>query len=234
MKIPQVLINFKAYENSFGPKAIDLAKGLDKLSKEFGVEISISVPATMISRIAGAVEIPVYAQHVDPFPLGAHTGSVLPEMVKEAGAKGTLVNHSEKRIRLDEIAEIVARSNKLGLYTVVCVDRYELVHPIGLLKPTAVLIEPPELIGTGIAVSKARPEVITNAVKEIRKVEGVYLLAGAGITSGEDVEVAIRLGSDGIGVASAVMKAKDPLKVAEDLVKGAIRGFESRRSGQGL
>ena len=230
MKTPQVLINFKAYENSFGPKALDLAKGLDKLSKEYGVEITVSVPATMISRIAEVVEIPVFAQHVDPLPFGAHTGSVIPEMVKEAGAKGTLINHSEKRIRLDEIAEAIARSKSLGLETVVCVDRYELVHPVALLSPTAVLIEPPELIGSGIAVSKAKPEVITRAVEEVRKVSGVYLLAGAGITSGEDVEIAIKLGSEGVGVASAVMKAKDPLKVAEDLVKGAIRGMEGRRA----
>ncbi|MCQ4345033.1 MAG: triose-phosphate isomerase [Sulfolobaceae archaeon] len=230
MRTPQVLINFKAYENSFGPKALDLAKGLDKLSKEYGVEITVSVPATMISRINEAVEIPVFAQHVDPSPIGAHTGSVIPEMVKEAGAKGTLINHSEKRMRLDEIAEAIARSKSLGLETVVCVDRYELVHPVALLGPTAVLIEPPELIGSGIAVSKAKPEVITRAVEEVRKVSGVYLLAGAGITSGEDVEIAIKLGSEGVGVASAVMKAKDPVKVAEDLVKGAIRGMEGRRA----
>ena len=228
MKVPQVLINFKAYENSYGKQAIELAKGLEKISREYGVEITVSVPATMISRIAEAVSIPVYAQHVDPYSHGAHTGSVIPEMVKEAGAKGTLVNHSERRIRLDEIAEILDRAKKLGLETVVCVDRYELVAPVGMLGPTAVLIEPPELIGTGIAVSKAKPEVITNAVKEIKKTPGVLLLAGAGITSGEDVEVAIKLGSDGIGVASAVMKAKDPLKVAEDLVKGALRGMEAR------
>ncbi len=228
MKVPQVLINFKAYENSYGRAAIELAKGLERISKEYGVEITVSVPATMISRIAEAVDIPVFAQHVDPFGHGAHTGSVIPEMVKEAGAKGTLINHSEKRIRLDEIAEAIERAKRLGLETVVCVDRYELVAPMGLLGPTAVLIEPPELIGTGIAVSKAKPEVITNAVKEIKKTPGVLLLAGAGITSGEDVEVAIKLGSDGIGVASAVMKAKDPLKVAEDLVKGALKGMELR------
>lgn len=228
MKPPIILINYKAYENSYGEKGMEISKKIEKVSKEYGVPIIVSVPATMIHRLSKETELTVYAQHVDGLDHGAKTGSILPEMVKDAGGKGSLLNHSEKRVRLDEIHDAIIRMRRLGLESVVCVDRYELVHSMGILNPDAILIEPPELIGSGVAVSKAKPEVITRAVDEIRKVKGVYLIAGAGITSGEDVYKAIELGADGIGVASAVMKAKDPEKVVSDFVSQALKAIDKR------
>ncbi|MEJ2771588.1 MULTISPECIES: triose-phosphate isomerase [unclassified Stygiolobus] len=228
MKPPIILINYKAYENSYGEKGMEISKKIEKVSKEYGVPIIVSVPATMIHRLSKETELTVYAQHVDGLDHGAKTGSILPEMVKDAGGKGSLLNHSERRVRLDEIHDAIIRMRRLGLESVVCVDRYELVHSMGILNPDAILIEPPELIGSGVAVSKAKPEVITRAVDEIRKVKGVYLIAGAGITSGEDVYKAIELGADGIGVASAVMKAKDPEKVVSDFVSQALKAIDKR------
>jgi triosephosphate isomerase len=230
MKPPIILINFKVYENSFGEKGLKIAKAIEKVSKSYGVEVIIAVPTTMINRIANEVEIPVFAQHVDAVPLGAYTGSIPAELIKEAGAKGTLLNHSEKKIRLDELVEILNKLNSLGLQSIVCVDRYELVRPVAMLKPNAVLIEPPELIGTGIAVSKAKPEVITRAVKEIEGFKDIYLIAGAGITSEEDVYVSIKLGAQGIGAASAVMKAREPERVIEAFIRGALRALSDKPS----
>lgn len=227
MKKPIILINFKAYENSFGKKAIDLSKKIEKISIEHSTEIILAVPAVMIPILSQEVSLPIYAQHVDGVELGAHTGAITPEMIKEAGAKGSLLNHSEKRLRIDEIHNALSRMKKLNLESVVCADRYELVYPLALLQPTAVLIEPPELIGTGISVSKAKPEVITDAVKEINKVQDVYLIAGAGISNGDDVYTAIKLGSAGIGVASAVMKAKEPEKLVGEFIKSAIKAVSN-------
>jgi len=230
MKPPIILINYKAYEDSYGEKGIDISKKIEKVSKEYNVPIIISVPATMIYRLSQVVDLPIFAQHVDSVKHGAHTGSILPEMIKDSNAKGSLLNHSEKKIRLDEIHEAVTRLRDLKMESVVCIESYKLVHPIALLKPDAVLIEPPELIGSGKAVSKEKPEVITRAVDEIKKVEGVYLLAGAGITTGEDVYKSIILGADGIGVASAVMKAEKPEKVVEDYVVNALKAIDERKS----
>lgn len=230
MKPPIILINYKAYENSYGEKGVEISKKIEKVSKDYGVPIIISVPATMIYKLSQLVELPIYAQHVDSFRHGAHTGAILPEMIKDANAKGSLLNHSERRIRLDEIFEGVTRLRDLKLKSVVCIESYELVHPIALLKPDAILIEPPELIGSGRAVSKEKPEVITRAVSEVKKVPGVYLIAGAGITTGEDVYKAIILGADGIGVASAVMKAESPEKVVESFVANALKAIDERKS----
>jgi triosephosphate isomerase (EC 5.3.1.1) len=62
-----------------------------------------------------------------------------------------------------------------------------------------VAIEPPELIGTGRAVSRVAPDVVRRGVEAVRSVSGdVKVLCGAGVTNGEDVRAALRLGAVGV------------------------------------
>jgi triosephosphate isomerase len=83
-----------------------------------------------------------------------------------------------------------------------------------------IAVEPPELIGSGVAVSKAKPEIITETVSKIRRIDKeVTILCGAGITSGDDVKEALRLGTQGVLVASGVVKAKDQVAAIEDLAR---------------
>jgi len=217
------LLNFKTYSNSYGEKSISLAKQIDMLAEKYQyVEIILAVPATMIERISRSVEkVKVYAQHIDPVKDGAYTGHTTAEMIKEAGAKGSMINHSEKRIRMDEIAETIKYLHSASLESALCVDRHELVAPAALLFPTYVLIEPPELIGTGISVSRVKPEVIIKSVEEINKVGG-KLLVGAGISSKEDSKRSVELGASGVGLASAVMKDPNPVAKAEEIITGLI------------
>jgi triosephosphate isomerase len=80
-----------------------------------------------------------------------------------------------------------------------------------------IAVEPPELIGTGIPVSKAKPEIITSTVKLVRKVNSkVTILCGAGISHGEDVAAALKLGTQGVLVASGIVKAKDPYAIMRE------------------
>jgi len=208
-KTPVLVINFKTYAQATGRRALELAKVAEKVAKDLNVEIIVAVQPVDIRLVAENVEIPVYAQHIDPIKPGAHTGHILPEAMKEAGAKGTLLNHSEHRLRLDVINEAIQRAKEVGLETIVCADKPETSAAVAVLKPTAIAIEPPELIGTGISVSKAKPEVITNTVNIIRKIdENIPILTGAGITFKDDVEKALNLGTQGVLVASAIVKAK--------------------------
>ncbi|HDD26319.1 MAG TPA: triose-phosphate isomerase [Acidilobales archaeon] len=226
MKEPILAINFKAYSTAFGRTALEIAKLAERAAKEYGLTVIILPPLTEISRLVQEVEIPVFAQHVDPVNLGAHTGHVTAEMVKEVGASGIMINHSEKRLRIDEINFLIKKAKDLGLETLVCADTPETSAAISALKPELLAVEPPELIGTGIAVSKAKPEVITNTVSYVRKInKEVIILTGAGISSYEDVAAAIRLGTSGVLVASAIMKAKNPGKVIDDMAKAAVEAF---------
>jgi len=84
--------------------------------------------------------------------------------------------------------------------------------------PDMIAVEPPELIGTGISISKARPELITESLKQIRKVNrSVKVLCGAGVTTAEDVSKALELGSEGVLVASGVVKSKDPSAILQSM-----------------
>jgi triosephosphate isomerase len=221
---PLILINYKTYLESLGNRGILLAKAAERISTEYGICIAVAPQFLDIQKIATEVSIPVFSQHLDPEPPGSHTGYVTPESVKGAGACGTLLNHSERRLRADTIEDSITRSKELGLLTCVCANTSRVGMALSTLNPDMVAIEPPELIGSGISVSKAKPEVIKSAVEMIKSVNpAVHVLCGAGITDGTDVLRAMELGSEGVLVASGVVKAKDPEKILRDFASTLTR-----------
>jgi len=102
---------------------------------------------------------------------------------------------------------------------VVCSNNEATSAAAAALSPAYVAIEPPELIGSGVSVSKANPDIIKRSVEAVRKVNpDVEILTGAGIQSGECVKIALELGTSGVLLASSVVKAKAPIAVLRDLV----------------
>jgi triosephosphate isomerase len=139
--------------------------------------------------------------------------------VKEAGAVGTLINHSEYRLKLADIEASVAAARGEGLTSIVCTNNVPTTAAASALAPDYVAVEPPELIGSGIPVSKADPQVVEDSVRAVQAVNPeVRVLCGAGISKGEDVIAALELGAEGVLLASGVVKAEDPKKALEDLV----------------
>jgi triosephosphate isomerase (TIM) len=154
---------------------------------------------------------------------GAHTGHVLAEALKSAGAEGTLVNHSERRVSLSTVVESVKLCADADLRSLVCADTAYASADVAKTLPDMIAIEPPELIGTGISISKARPELITDSVKQIREINrGVRILCGAGVTTAEDVSKALELGSEGVLVASGVVKNKDPRAILQGMANEMV------------
>jgi len=221
VRVPVVLVNFKTYKEATGENSVKLAKTAKVVAEQTGVCVVVA-PQTVDLRSVTERGILTFAQHIDPVGYGAYTGHVLPEAVREAGAVGTLVNHSERRLGLEVIKATVKRAWESNLKPVVCVDTVELGKTVASFEPYAVAIEPPELIGTGISVSKAKPEIVSGSVNAVKEVNAkVKVLCGAGITSGEDVSAALRLGAEGILVASGVVKAKNPFEALLDLASSA-------------
>ncbi len=213
-----LIVNFKTYIEATGKRAIELAKIAEEVSRETGVTIIIAPQFTDIEPVSKTVDIPVFSQHIDSVKPGAHTGHVLADAVKSAGADGSLVNHSEKRISTSEIASTVKVCSDAYLISAVCADTTEASVDVANMLPDMIAIEPPELIGTGISISKARPELITESLKQIRKVNrSVRVLCGAGVTTAEDVSKALALGSEGVLVASGVVKSNDPRAVLQSM-----------------
>jgi triosephosphate isomerase len=125
MKFPFILTNFKAYESAIGIQALELAKRHVEIAQETGVTMGVAVQSVDVFRVASQVALPVFAQHVDDIPYGAYTGSGLPEAVRQAGAFGTLLNHSEHRLSLEILEKTIRRAKEAGLFVIVCVETPE-------------------------------------------------------------------------------------------------------------
>ncbi len=220
VKFPLILINLKTYREGMGENAVKLAKIAEQIHLKTGTSIALAPQFVDIKLLVEASETPVFAQHIDPVTMGQFTGHVLPESVAEAGCAGTLINHSERQIPLDAVKTTILRAKEADLVSVVCVDSVEKGRQVAAFSPDAIAIEPPELIGSGISVSKAKPEIVSGAVSAIKHVNpSIRVLCGAGITNGEDVIAAQKLNAEGILVASGVVKAKDPSAALLDLAK---------------
>jgi len=221
---PIILLNLKTYEQSMGQKSIDFARIAESVYEKTGISIAVAPQIIDIAALTVSSETPVFSQHIDPVYYGKYTGHVLPEAVAEAGAIGTLLNHSERQIPLEQIEESIKRAREVDLMTVVCVDTVETAKKVALLNPDAIAIEPPELIGSGISVSTAQPEIVSGAVEAVHTINpDVKVLCGAGITNGEDASAALDLGAKGILVASGVVKAEDPYKALLELARAMQR-----------
>jgi len=219
-----ILVNFKTYAQATGKNAVKLAKIAHDVSLKTDVCVAVAPQFVDINRIANEVDIPVFAQHVDPINYGSHTGHILPQAIKEAGAIGTIINHSERRLKLTDINTAIRMASEAGLTSIACADTAEVSAAVAALNPDMIAVEPPELIGTGIPVSRAKPEVVTNSIKLIRKVNPtVIILCGAGITKGADVKAALKLGTEGILIASGVVKAKDQYTALLDLAEAMMK-----------
>jgi triosephosphate isomerase (TIM) len=214
---PVCIVNFKSYPNATGRNALTLAKICEKVSHATNIQIIICVQTVDIPLVAKSIKIPVFAQNVDPYEAGAHTGWVLAENLKDYGAQGTLLNHSEHKLSMDVLKKSLLRAKAAHLLTIVCAETPEEARLVASLKPDGIAIEPKELIGGNISVSSAKPELIEQSV---RAVSFVPILCGAGIHSKDDVSKAIKLGAKGILVSSGVVNAVNPEKLLKELIEG--------------
>jgi triosephosphate isomerase len=209
-----IVLNFKTYRESTGPEALRLAEICEDVSRDYSVQIVVVPQVADIQTISKAVKIPV--------GYGGFTGHVTAASLKAAGAVGSLINHSERRLKLADIEASISACRQVGLKTIVCTNNVATTRASAALEPDYVAVEPPELIGSGIPVSKANPLIISQSVDAVKRIAPeVGVLCGAGITHGEDLRSALELGSVGVLLASGIIKAKDQRKALEDLVTGA-------------
>ncbi len=219
MPSPFILVNLKTFREGMGNRAHMIANAAQLVAHESGVTIGIAPSYIDLHPISHHFAIPVFAQHVDGFEPGAHTGHITADALKMAGATGSLINHSERRLSLADIETSIRALQMQKLVAVVCSNNEATSAGAAALAPDYVAIEPPELIGSGISVSKANPEIIRRSVAAVHAVNPmVKVLTGAGIQSGECVKIAVDLGTDGVLLASSVVKAQEPATVLRDLV----------------
>lgn len=219
MDTPALIVNLKTYERGSGAAAVHAARACEVVAEETGSTVAVAVQNADISRISDAVDIPVYAQHIDPATYGSNTGSALAETLAFNGADGVLINHSEDQVPAEVVEACVNRATDAGLETVVCAESPDVAETVSMFSPDYVAFEPPELIGGDVSVSSAQPELVEDAVERSE----VPVLTGAGVKGTDDVETALELGTEGVLVASGVVKADD----AEEAVRELVSGFDT-------
>ena len=205
-----IILNLKNYPEVMGEGSLKIAMAALRASQRTGKNVIVAPPGPMIALVASEVSVPVFSQTVGSEDAGKTTGAFLPEAVKEAGARGTILNHSESPRSFSELKLLVPRIRGLSLEVCLCAGTTAKAVALARLEPDYIAVEPPELIGSGVAVSKARPELVSQTVEKVRG-SGFRgrILCGAGIVGGEDVKKAVELGAEGVLVSSSVVKAKD-------------------------
>lgn len=223
IKPPFFEIGPKAY--LYGEEMLALAKVIDKTALKYDLDVIVTPQYTDIKLLADNTErILVFAQHMDPLPVGRGLGSVLPEAVKAAGAVGVMLNHAEKPISMETLQETIKRADEVGLATIVCADTLEDVKTIAKMGPNLIVAEPTELIGTG-QTSDANYVVDTiKAVEEINP--DIMVLQGAGISNGQDVYNTIKLGAQATGSTSGIIKAADPYAMVEEMLYNLRKAWD--------
>lgn len=215
-----IVLNLKTYPKSM-EKALLFTDVASEVVEETGVRIVVCPPALFLKDAAERFS-DVFAQHVDAVSPGAFTGSIPVEMLKMAKVKGSLVNHSEKKLRHDTVRATVESLHAGALESLVCADSVKEAGEIAAFSPTYIAVEPPELIGSGVSVSNAKPEIVTDTVKAIKKIDDrIKVLCGAGVSNKEDVRKALELGAEGVLLASAFVNAENP----KEFLKGLASNF---------
>lgn len=200
-----IFINFKTYPQGTGQLAVKLAKACEEAGKESGYKIIPVVQAVDLYRLVHEVKIPLWVQNIDAPPPGRYTGWTNLETVMEAGAKGTLVNHSERPIPLGTIKQILARTGKFAV--MVCGKTLGQIENLVKLKPSFIAYEVSGLIGSKVSIIEGHQKAVKHAV-EICKT--IPLIVGAGIHRAEDLKTAKALGARGVLISSAIVLADNP------------------------
>ncbi len=222
---PVFEIGLKGY--CWGAEAVRLAVEADRLAERLDISIVYDPQAVDIRAVAAATDrILVFAQHMDPVGPGRGVGAVLAEALRDAGAAGTLLNHSERPMALGALARAIERAQSVGLFTLVFADSPAEAAALARLGPDIVLAEPPELISTGVSAGNVMAEFVLETVAEVKRVDpSILVMSGAGVNDPRDVDRMIRLGLDGTGSSSGILRADDPNAAMRAMLEAEARAW---------
>jgi triosephosphate isomerase len=206
---------------------VRLAVEADRLAAELGVSVIFDPQAVDIPAVAAATSrVLVFAQHMDPVTPGRGVGLVLAEALRDAGAVGTLLNHSEKPMTVGELRRAIERARATGLFTLVFADSPAEAAALAHLGPDIVLAEPPELIATGISAGNVMASFVAQTVAAVKAVDpAILVMSGAGVNGPDDVDRILRLGLDGTGSSSGILRAPDPVATMRAMLEATARAW---------
>ena len=208
-------------------------------------DVALCVPATLVERaVRAAPGFAIGGQDVHQNEKGAHTGCISAAMLLDAGARLTIVGHSERREAQGESdADVKAKAEAAlaaGLYVILCVGESDAVREAGNAVETvaaqldasipgnvanpsgfSVAYEPIWAIGTGKVPSIADIGEMHSALRERLKAaygeagEQVRILYGGSVKASNAAEIFAVSDVDGALVGGASLKAADFLPIVE-------------------
>jgi triosephosphate isomerase len=231
--------------NGLAADGVALARAVaDGAATVATVELLICPPATLISRIAGALAgtaVAVGGQDCHAQASGAHTGDVSAEMLADAGARYVILGHSERRADHGETdAAVRAKAEaawRAGLTAIVCIGETlaerEAGRTLAVLeaqlkgsvpaKATAaglvVAYEPVWAIGTGKTPTVAEVDAAHRHVRAVLAslmagADAVRILYGGSMKPANAGELLAVADVDGGLIGGASLKAADFLAIA--------------------
>jgi len=219
--------NWKMYD---GPDPRALAQRLARID---GVEAVVCPPYL---RLGACVEagLTTFAQNVHWEPEGAYTGEISPTMQLAAGARGSLVGHSERRQYFGETDEGVARraeaALRAGLRVIACVGETQeereagdtatvlrvqiaaLAAACGADDNLVVAYEPVWAIGTGLT---ATPDIVEQAHETIKSLLDCPVLYGGSVKPENAEELLALSAVDGALVGGASLEIESFAAICE-------------------
>jgi triosephosphate isomerase len=155
-------------------------------------EVLICPPATLLAQMAWALKgsnVLLGGQDCHPEKSGAFTGDIAAEMLADAGARGVIVGHSERRAGYGELDCIVrakaSAAHRAGLVAIVCIGETAGERAAGLTEDvvrrqlagsipdsstaanTVVAYEPVWAIGTGLTPTTDDVARVHSAIREL-------------------------------------------------------------------
>lgn len=210
-----------------------------------GADVALCLPATLIERaVRAAPGFAIGGQDVHQAEKGAHTGCISAAMLLDAGARLTIVGHSERREAQKETdADIRAKAEtalSVGLAVILCVGESDTVREAGKAVETvsaqldaslpgaiadpekfSVAYEPIWAIGTGKVPSVGDIGEMHSALRERLKAafgeagDRVRILYGGSVKPSNAAEMFAVPDVDGALVGGASLKSADFLPIVE-------------------
>lgn len=219
-----------------------------------GIDVALCLPATLIERAARAAPgFAIGGQDMHHAEKGAHTGCISAAMLLDAGAKLTIVGHSERReAQRESDADVRAKAEAAlaaGLGVILCIGESDQVReagkavetvsaqldaslPMAISDPArfSVAYEPIWAIGTGKVPSLADIGEMHSALRNRLKAafgdagDLVRILYGGSVKPSNAAEIFAVPDVDGALVGGASLKSADFLPIVEAASRLAERG----------
>ncbi|NLC45169.1 MAG: triose-phosphate isomerase [Clostridiales bacterium] len=225
IRAPYFEIGTKNY--IWGDKVLEYARAADAAAEKYDIDVLFITPAVEIRRVAeNTKNLTILAPYMDTLRPGRGMADILPEALKDAGAQGVVVNHSEKPMSLPAIKATIDRAKELDMLVFACADTIAEAKAIAQLNPDIINPEPSELIGgEGSGVSDM--SYVKESIKVIKEINpNIMVEQAAGITNGQQVYDFIMAGSEAAGAASGIMNAEDPITMIDEMIAATRRAAD--------